>query len=172
MGVRGFFGRWRGDRGPGGQGIGCPVSLERGLGPRCVGCRRGVKGWDGLFFECSDVEVRRFSPPPRNNRVARVGASIEPSEGGRGDSHDNARWRSARLRVGRLPALRGAELVSALQRLGLEVIRVKGSHHFLPHSDGRVTVVPVHSGEDIGRGLLSKILRSARIERAGLLRHL
>jgi predicted RNA binding protein YcfA (HicA-like mRNA interferase family) len=30
------------------------------------------------------------------------------------------------------------------------VIRIKSSHHFLQHPDGRVTVVPAHSGEIIG----------------------
>jgi len=38
-------------------------------------------------------------------------------------------------------------------------IRVRGSHHFLRHPDGRRTVVPVHRGEMIGTGLLAKILR-------------
>lgn len=43
---------------------------------------------------------------------------------------------------------------------------VKGSHHFfLRHSDGRVTVVPVHAGEIIGPGLLAKILRDCDLAR-------
>jgi predicted RNA binding protein YcfA (HicA-like mRNA interferase family) len=46
------------------------------------------------------------------------------------------------------------------------VIRVKGSHHYLQHGDGRATVIPVHSGEDIGRGLLAKILRADTSEAA------
>ncbi len=29
-------------------------------------------------------------------------------------------------------------------------LRVKGSHHFLRHGDGRSTVLPVHAGEMIG----------------------
>ncbi|WP_348537529.1 type II toxin-antitoxin system HicA family toxin [Nostoc sp. ATCC 53789] len=33
------------------------------------------------------------------------------------------------------------------------------------HSDGRRTVVPVHSGETIGRGLLAQILRDCQITR-------
>ncbi len=57
------------------------------------------------------------------------------------------------------PRLKGKDLISILKRAGFKVIRVKGSHHFLQHSDGRVTVVPVHSGEVIGPGLLGKILR-------------
>jgi len=47
----------------------------------------------------------------------------------------------------------------ALRKAGFQVIRVKGSHHFLRHSDGRCTVVPVHRGEVIGPGLMSQILR-------------
>jgi predicted RNA binding protein YcfA (HicA-like mRNA interferase family) len=46
------------------------------------------------------------------------------------------------------------------------VARVKGSHHILAHVDGRRTVVPVHSGETIGRGLLSQILRDCQITKA------
>ncbi len=45
----------------------------------------------------------------------------------------------------------------ALRRAGFSVLRVKGSHHFMQHSDGRRTVVPVHAAETIGPGLLSKI---------------
>lgn len=64
----------------------------------------------------------------------------------------------------RLPALTGRKVIGALRRLGFEVIRIKGSHHYLKHGDGRATVVPVHSGETIGRGLLVKILRDAEID--------
>jgi predicted RNA binding protein YcfA (HicA-like mRNA interferase family) len=59
----------------------------------------------------------------------------------------------------RLPALTGKALVAALKKAGVVAIRTKGSHRFLPHADGRATVVPVHAGETIGPGLLSKILR-------------
>jgi predicted RNA binding protein YcfA (HicA-like mRNA interferase family) len=50
-----------------------------------------------------------------------------------------------------------------LKKAGFEIIRQKGSHVFLRHSDGRVTVVPVHKGETIGVGLLLKILRDVDI---------
>ncbi|MGO9242630.1 MAG: type II toxin-antitoxin system HicA family toxin [Bryobacteraceae bacterium] len=46
---------------------------------------------------------------------------------------------------------------------GLVELRAKGSHHFLRHADGRVTVVPVHSGETIGPGLLHEILRDCEM---------
>ena len=68
------------------------------------------------------------------------------------------------------PAITGAQVIKVLCRLGFEVIRVKGSHHFLRHPDGRCTVVPVHRGETIGRGLLAQILRDCEIAREDLLR--
>jgi predicted RNA binding protein YcfA (HicA-like mRNA interferase family) len=68
------------------------------------------------------------------------------------------------------PALTGRELVKVLSRHGFEVIRTKGSHHFLRHSDGRCTVVPVHRGETIGRGLLAQILRDCELSRDDLKR--
>lgn len=61
------------------------------------------------------------------------------------------------------PALTGQRLVRALGILGFIDVRQKGSHHFLRHPDGRCTVVPVHSGETIGRGLLAQILRDCEI---------
>lgn len=64
----------------------------------------------------------------------------------------------------RLPRLRGKELMAVLRRAGFAVIRVKGSHHFLRHPDGRCTVVPVHAGETIGPGLLNKILQDIEWE--------
>jgi predicted RNA binding protein YcfA (HicA-like mRNA interferase family) len=69
----------------------------------------------------------------------------------------------------KLPSLKGHELVAVLPRAGFEVIRVKGSHHFLRHPDGRCTVVPVHPGETIGPGLMSKILRDCEMTRDELL---
>jgi predicted RNA binding protein YcfA (HicA-like mRNA interferase family) len=66
--------------------------------------------------------------------------------------------------------VRGKELVQALQRAGFEVTRTKGSHHFLRHPDGRCTVVPVHAGETIGPGLLSKILGATELEPEDLIR--
>lgn len=48
--------------------------------------------------------------------------------------------------MSRLPRPTGKELIAALQK-GFSVVRIKGSHHFLKHANGRVTVVPVHAGE-------------------------
>lgn len=67
-----------------------------------------------------------------------------------------------------LSSVSGKELVAALRKAGFDVVRVKGSHHFLRHADGRTTVVAVHSGETIGPGLLSKILRDCELTREEL----
>lgn len=64
----------------------------------------------------------------------------------------------------RLPRLRGREMVAVLRRAGFSVLRIRGSHHFMQHPDGRRTVVPVHAGEVIGPGLLNKILKDVEIE--------
>ena len=64
-----------------------------------------------------------------------------------------------------LPSLTGKDLIAVLRKAGFEVLRVKGSHHFLRHANGRSTVVPVHSGEDIGSGLFAKILRDCELSR-------
>jgi predicted RNA binding protein YcfA (HicA-like mRNA interferase family) len=63
----------------------------------------------------------------------------------------------------RLPQLKGKELVSALETAGFNVERRRGSQVFLKHPDGRVTTVPVHSGETIGTGLLRAILRDVEL---------
>ena len=56
-------------------------------------------------------------------------------------------------------------MVRALSRVGFEIIRQRGSHCFLKHQDGRATVVPVHSGEVLGPGIMSKILRDTKLSR-------
>ena len=69
----------------------------------------------------------------------------------------------------KFPQLTGQQVIAALKRAGFDVLRVKGSHHFLSHNDGRCTVVPVHRGEPIGPGLISKILRDCDLERDAFL---
>jgi predicted RNA binding protein YcfA (HicA-like mRNA interferase family) len=67
--------------------------------------------------------------------------------------------------MSRWPRLRGRQVIATLRRAGFEVIRVRGSHHFLRHPDGRRTVIPVHAGEIIGPGLLASILRDCELTR-------
>lgn len=70
--------------------------------------------------------------------------------------------------MSRNPRISGADLVSALTKCGFVVLRIRGSHHFLRHQDGRSTVVPVHSGEIVGPGLLNKILSDCKLTSADL----
>jgi predicted RNA binding protein YcfA (HicA-like mRNA interferase family) len=66
---------------------------------------------------------------------------------------------------GKLPALTGPEVIRALERGGFALMRIRSSHHFLRHTNGRTTMVPVHAGETIGPGLMSKILRDCGLDR-------
>lgn len=65
----------------------------------------------------------------------------------------------------KLPVLTGNELIKVLEKIGFVVSRIRGSHHVLKHPEGKTTVVPVHSGETIGPGLLRKIIRDSGLER-------
>jgi predicted RNA binding protein YcfA (HicA-like mRNA interferase family) len=69
----------------------------------------------------------------------------------------------------KLPVLKAREVIEVLERAGFRFIRQKGSHAIYVHPDGRVTEVPMHRGEDIGRGLLRKIIRDMKISREGFL---
>lgn len=65
--------------------------------------------------------------------------------------------------IAKLPRITGRKVISALRKAGFEVVRTKGSHHFMRHDDGRCTVIPVHAGESVGTGLMSKILRDCEM---------
>jgi predicted RNA binding protein YcfA (HicA-like mRNA interferase family) len=56
-------------------------------------------------------------------------------------------------------------VIKALQKAGFEVVRRRGSHVFLRHADGRATVIPVHKGDDLGRGLLRRIIHDVELTR-------
>lgn len=62
-----------------------------------------------------------------------------------------------------LPILKAQELIRALEKANFHPVRQRGSHLRLRHEDGRIVTVPVHVGQDIGRGLLRKILRDAEL---------
>jgi len=56
------------------------------------------------------------------------------------------------------------EICRKLKKIGFVLVRQKGSHTFWQHCDGRCTVVPVHKGEDIGKGLFRSILNDIQVE--------
>lgn len=62
-----------------------------------------------------------------------------------------------------LDPIKGKELVKLLTKQGFDAIRQKGSHIRLVHPSGLKTSIPLHSGEQLGKGLLRKILRDVNI---------
>ena len=61
------------------------------------------------------------------------------------------------------PSLTAKAVVQIIQKLGFIKVRQKGSHVFFSHQDGRTTVVPMHAGRNIGKGLLHSILHEIQI---------
>lgn len=56
------------------------------------------------------------------------------------------------------------EVVAVLERLGFRYRPLSGTgHRRFIHPNGRRTTVPFHAGQDIGRGLLRKILRDIQL---------
>lgn len=62
------------------------------------------------------------------------------------------------------------KIIKLLSRLGFKIVRKRGSHVVLKHPDGRLTVVPVHAGEEIGKGLLLEIIKDAKLSKEEFLR--
>jgi len=63
----------------------------------------------------------------------------------------------------RAAILKAKDIIRALKKMGFCEVRQKGSHQCFQHNDGRFTLVPCHSGEDIGRGLLRQIMREINV---------
>jgi predicted RNA binding protein YcfA (HicA-like mRNA interferase family) len=69
-----------------------------------------------------------------------------------------------------LKPIKALDLIKLLSKVGFLPVRQRGSHVILKHEDGRVTVIPVHSGEELGRGLLLWILSDVGLSREDYLR--
>jgi predicted RNA binding protein YcfA (HicA-like mRNA interferase family) len=61
--------------------------------------------------------------------------------------------------MGKLLTISGKDFIRFLESIGFEIIRIKGSHYRLKHTDGRLTTIPVHGNDDLPKGLLRKIIR-------------
>ena len=57
------------------------------------------------------------------------------------------------------------KVIKVLEKIGFVQIRHKGSHLFMRHPDGRTTLITVHPGEDIGKGMIRKIINDAKMTR-------
>lgn len=65
--------------------------------------------------------------------------------------------------MSKLPPLKSREIIKILRKLGFKKVRQKGSHAFFSHPDGRTTVVPIHKGKQIGRGLVRSIIHDIKM---------
>lgn len=65
----------------------------------------------------------------------------------------------------RINPLPSKKVIKALEKIGFSQIRQKGSHLFMRHPDGRTTLITVHPGEDIGKGMIRKIISDLKITR-------
>jgi predicted RNA binding protein YcfA (HicA-like mRNA interferase family) len=72
----------------------------------------------------------------------------------------------------KLKPLPSKNVIAILEQLGFEKIRQRGSHIFFRHPDGRTTIVPVHKGEEIGRGLLQEIIKDSKLTKEEFLKYL
>jgi predicted RNA binding protein YcfA (HicA-like mRNA interferase family) len=64
---------------------------------------------------------------------------------------------------GRMPPLRGREIMRALERAGFELRRTRGSHHIYRHKTDkrRSTTVPDHGTRQLPIGTLKAIIAQA-----------
>lgn len=63
------------------------------------------------------------------------------------------------MSLAKLPLLTGKEVAKIVERFGFVYSHTTGSHMVYNHPDGRKTVIPCHAGEEIGPGLLNKIIK-------------
>lgn len=59
----------------------------------------------------------------------------------------------------KLVIISGKKMIKLLNCCGFEIVRIKGSHHFLKNNESNlVTTVPMHGNETLGVGLIKDIL--------------
>ena len=56
------------------------------------------------------------------------------------------------------PTLKSSDITKGLKKAGFQLVRQQGSHARFKHEDGRATTVPIHTDQDIGKGLFKKNL--------------
>jgi predicted RNA binding protein YcfA (HicA-like mRNA interferase family) len=61
--------------------------------------------------------------------------------------------------LAKLPTLTGKEVVKIIEKFGFYHDHTTGSHMIYKHPDGRKTTIPNRTGEEIGPGLLNKIIK-------------
>ena len=69
----------------------------------------------------------------------------------------------------KLKPVKAEIVIKALNRIGFQPVRQRGSHLIMKHPDGRSIVIPVHPGEELGRGILLEIIRDLRMSKENFL---
>jgi predicted RNA binding protein YcfA (HicA-like mRNA interferase family) len=59
----------------------------------------------------------------------------------------------------KLPKQTGKGVAKVVEKFGFLHSHTKGSHMVYKHKDGRIVVIPDHGKEEIGPGLLNKIIK-------------
>ena len=67
--------------------------------------------------------------------------------------------------MNKIKPLPAKKVIKALETIGFNQIRQKGGHLFMRHPDGRTTLITIHPGEDIGKGMIRKIISDTKITR-------
>jgi len=65
----------------------------------------------------------------------------------------------------KLTRLSGPKMGKLLTKLGFRNVHQVGAHAKFVHSDGRITMVPMHGNEEIGTGLTLEIIKQAGLKR-------
>lgn len=60
--------------------------------------------------------------------------------------------------------LKVRDMIKELEQAGWRHVRTKGDHRVFQQSDGRITVVSGHLGDDVRPGTYKAILRQTRIK--------
>lgn len=63
------------------------------------------------------------------------------------------------MNLAKLPRLTGKEVAKIVEKLGFIYSHTTGSHMVYRHPDDRRTTIPYHAGEEIGPGLLNKVIK-------------
>lgn len=67
--------------------------------------------------------------------------------------------------IGAINPLPARKVIRVLENIGFRQIRQKGSHLFMRHPDGRTTLITIHPGERIGKGMIRKIINDVELTR-------
>jgi hypothetical protein len=92
-------------------------------------------------FHRSGVPYTGTVPGPGHRAHSRSDRVV-PGNRGRARRDSRVLWHTADHHhcMSRIPSVTGFDLIAALGKLRFSVLRIKGSHHFLRHDDGRRTL--------------------------------